>query len=29
VNFRAQVTVDAIKKAIANGGTLPAPAPAR
>jgi creatinine amidohydrolase/Fe(II)-dependent formamide hydrolase-like protein len=29
VGFRAQVTVDAIKKAIANGGTLPAPAPAR
>jgi creatinine amidohydrolase len=29
VAFRAQVTSDAIKKAIANGGTLPAPAPAQ
>jgi hypothetical protein len=29
VGFRAQVAADAIRKAIANGGTLPAAAPAR
>jgi creatinine amidohydrolase/Fe(II)-dependent formamide hydrolase-like protein len=29
VEYRAQVTVDAIRKAIANGGTLPAPAQRR
>jgi creatinine amidohydrolase/Fe(II)-dependent formamide hydrolase-like protein len=29
VGFRAQVAVEAIRKAIANGGTLPAAAPAR
>jgi creatinine amidohydrolase len=29
VEYRAQVTVDAIRKAIANGGTLPAPAQQR
>jgi creatinine amidohydrolase len=29
VAFRARVTTEAIRKAIANGGTLPAPAPAQ